>query len=388
MNPNNQSQKIVFSALSNSLLDAGSILINERASALKAQGKDITVLSLGEAFFNIPMFNWKELDFQKGYHYSDSMGMSSLRNKILDYYNETLHSEIRSSKNILISAGSKLAIYLSMLVLINPGDEILVQEPYWLSYPEQAKLSGGVIKRIPFKFLGKNLEKFYSAKTRMLILNNPNNPAGYLYDREELELIYKQCLERNIFLLVDEAYSEFCVEGNFYSAARLNGDLKNLIIINSLSKNLGMSGWRLGYLIADKKLVAKMLQVSQHLLTCAPTILQQYCSHFFDKILMSAKNEIKKTMATRKIIEERLNSIGLKHLNGEATFYFFVDISDSGLDGDSFAQKLLEEDLISTVPGSCYGESTKNFIRISFGSEPIKRVLNALEKIQAKMLNG
>lgn len=363
--------------------EALSIYINQLVYAEKRKGIDVVTLSLGEAFFDIPMFDFSKLNFEKGYHYSESYGMPELREKIVEYYNNMYGANIKSIEEVLISCGSKPIIYMAIQAILNEGDEVLIHEPAWLSYKEQIKLADGIPKFIPYHCNVEEFIRYYTDKTKILILNNPNNPAGWVYSKGELELLYRECRKRGIYILVDEAYSDFLDDGIFTSIAAISPDLDGIIVVNSLSKNMGISGWRIGYVIAEKKLIHNILKLNQHLITCAPTILQMYIARYFDDITRITLPQAKEVAEKRKRIKEYMDGIKLSCLPGDSTFYFFVSIDgfeDSDLD---LCMYLLFKYGISTVPGSAYGESTDKFIRIGIGVESEERIKGALDIIKA-----
>ena len=212
-------------------------------------------------------------------------------------------------------------------------------------------------------------------------MNNPNNPAGRIYSSEELKRIYDLCLERSIYLLVDEAYSDFVLDGSFVSAGRLSEKKHYVIIVNSLSKNMGMSGWRIGYVIAHREVIQVILKINQHLITCAPTILLQYCARYFDDILLHTLPQVRAVVEKRARIARVLESLNLKAMPGSATFYFFVSLGNYPGTSLDFATQLLQEYAVSVVPGSAYGSSTDRYIRVSIGAESEERILAGLKSI-------
>lgn len=363
--------------------EALSIYINQIVYSERRKGIDITTLSLGESYFDIPMQSFEEIDFVKGYHYSDSMGLPELRNQILKYYNKRYHTNLENINNILISSGSKPIIYMVMQSILNEGDEILIHEPAWLSYQEQAKLVGAVPRFIPYDCVINSFPKFFTEKTKLLILNNPNNPAGWIYTEEQLSFIYTECSKRGIYILMDEAYSDFVLDDNeFCSLAKIVPDLEGIFVVNSLSKNMGMSGWRVGYVIGEESRIRNILKLNQHLITCAPTILQMYLSKYFDDIINITLPQVKEVVKKRARIINYMQEIGLKYLKGSSTFYIFLDVKDIKEDVLDFCLYLLFKYGIATVPGSAYGKSTNKFIRIGIGAESEERIYYALDVIK------
>ncbi len=366
------------------LEEAGSIFINQIVYDLKRLNVDVTTLSLGEAFFDLPLFDFQKLDLTKSNHYSDSQGLPELRKKIARYYFETQGGKVNPQNEILISAGSKCLVFMVMLALLNKKDEVITFEPAWLSYFGQAEILGIKIKSLPYNrdIDDLNLDIFKNAK--LIILNNPNNPGGFVYSKRFIKKLYDICLKNNIWLLVDEAYSDFS-DNSFYSSLLLSSKKKNVIIINSLSKSFGISGWRIGYIISNSKLIDVILKINQHIITCAPTILLQYCTEYFDKIRSITSKEIKKLSEKRKKICKMLNNLGIKYLQGNSTFYIFIDISDYKSSSENFCLDLLLNDYVAAIPGSVYGKSTEKFIRISIGTESEERIYEALVMLKKKI---
>lgn len=355
-----------------------SIYFNQIVYDLKRRGQDVTTLSLGEAFFDIPMMDFNKLDFNKGYHYSDSQGLPELRHKLADYYATHYGAPVSADDELLISAGSKPLIYMLMLTLLEPGDQVLIHEPAWLSYPEQARMVGAQPGFIPYDCPIEKFQDHFTARTRMLVINNPNNPAGRLYTMDELRALYEQCRPRGIYIMVDEAYSDFVVDEPFHSMAKVIPDKDGIVVVNSLSKNMGISGWRIGYVIASPPVITNLLKVNQHLITCAPTILLQYCSRYFDDIISVTLPQVRDVVEKRARVAAMMDELGLGRLPGGTTFYFFVNIGDYAGTSMQFALSLLLEHNISVVPGSAYGASTDRFVRVSIGTESEERIWEAL----------
>tara|TARA_B100000989_G_C19499212_1_gene453472 strand:- start:8 stop:1213 length:1206 start_codon:yes stop_codon:yes gene_type:complete len=365
--------------------EADSIFVNQIVYDLQRLGRDIITLSLGEAFFDLPLFDFTKLDLTKSFHYSDSRGTPELRKKITDFYKYKHNLTINHNSEILISAGSKCLLFMTLLALANKSDEIVVFEPAWLSYYGQAKLLGLKVVSVPFGKKINELEDKFFKKAKMIILNNPNNPGGFVYSKKEILEIYDICVKNNLWLIVDEAYSEFVHKNNFFSALALSKKFKNIIVINSLSKNFGISGWRIGYIISNEKFINLILKVNQHIITCAPTILLQYCSEYFDDLVCITSEQISKLSTKRLEVKKMMNELNLEYVEGDSTFYFFLDISTFSGSSKDFCLNLLLCDSISVVPGSAYGKSTDNYIRISIGTESEERIYQALVIIKKNL---
>jgi aspartate/methionine/tyrosine aminotransferase len=372
------------------LRPALSVVINQLVYDLKAKGADIVALSLGEAFFRQDLFDFRALEWEEGFHYSDSRGILPLRKKIASLYSSKYGATFCPDREVLVTAGSKLAVYMAIKATVQPGESVVIFEPAWVSYREQVLLAGGNPVFLPFEasFRGKlELPK----DTSLVILNNPNNPAGRLYSLKELERLHSACAAAGATFLVDEAYSDFVSESGFRSALALGSGLvpSDIIVTNSLSKNLGMSGWRLGYVIASSEIQRSLLSLQQNLITCPPTILQQYVAKYWDQIYEFTGPQIQEILSKREAVSHLLNSLGIRALEGSSTFYFFVEAASLGVKVNvvDYCLHLLINYGISTVPGTAYGESTQGFVRLSIGTESIGRISESLQTMLAAALS-
>jgi aminotransferase len=360
-----------------------SIKYNNIVYEMKARGEDVTVLSLGEAFFDIPLFPFDDLPFPALYHYGHSRGLLDLRRQLATFYREQHNVDVDPATEIIVTAGSKVAIHMSLMSLLDPGDEVLIHEPAWLSYAEQIKLCFGRTVAVPCGETVFDFPKYLTPRVKAIIVNNPHNPRGSVLSEKELRFLHDLALEHDLFLVADEAYSEFLDDDAFVSAGAFDPAKSHTVICNSISKNYGMSGWRIGYVIAGRPVIDEILKVTQHLITCPATILEHYLSRHFHEILAITKPQIRRVVATRRRVAAYMDEIGLQRLPGDATFYFFVSISPSGLTSDEFCNRLLRGYRISAVPGIGYGSTCDQFIRISVGTEPMERIVNALRTIKS-----
>jgi len=364
------------------IAEAISIRYNNLVYDKKARGEDVIVLSLGEAFFEIPLFGFDGLPMPDGYHYSHSRGVPGLRAKLADYYAANYQVPVDPAREIIVTSGSKIAIHMSLMAILSPGDEVLVLEPAWVSYTEQVKLCHGVPVMVPYDRGVFELEEFITARTRAIIVNNPNNPSGKVFTMEELEHLHALVDQNNLFLLSDEAYSEFLLDDSFISAGALDPEKKHTIVCNSMSKNYGMSGWRLGYVIARPSLTDQILKINQHLVTCPSTILQHYLERSFDEILDITRPQIDAVVRRRQELAAYMDGLGMSYLPGDSTFYFFVSIAPSGLTSEEFCTRLLTDHGVSTVPGIGYGCSCDRFIRVSVGAESMERTCRGIRLVR------
>ncbi|HEX2091956.1 MAG TPA: pyridoxal phosphate-dependent aminotransferase [Longimicrobiaceae bacterium] len=361
---------------------AMSIKFNSYVYDMKQAGEDVIVLSLGEAFFDIPLFPFDTLPFPELYHYTHSRGITGLRRKLAAYYHGQYGVPVDPATEIIITAGSKIALHMCFMALLDPGDEVVVHEPAWVSYSEQIRLCHGNPVMVPYDVPVEGLAEWITPKTRALVLCSPQNPTGRVYTRDELHSLHRLAEERGIYLLADEAYSDFLVDEEFVSCGVGDPEKRHTIICNSMSKNYGMSGWRIGYVVSNPGLIAQVLKINQHLITCPATILEQYLERHFDDILEITKPQIGEVVKKRAHLGEYMKELGLDYMEGTATFYFFVRISDSGLSSEDFCARLLAERKVCVVPGSGYGRSCDGFVRVSVGTESLERTRRGIRAIR------
>ena len=364
-----------------SIIESYTINISSKVTQMKNSGIDVINLSIGEPDFNVP-------DIAK------DTGIESLNNNLTKYNMvaglKILRDEIAnklltenncnySSDEIVVSSGAKNSITNALLALTNPGDDVLVPKPYWVSYPEMIKLVNAnhifinTKKENSFKITKQDLESNVTPNTRLLILNNPSNPTGSVYSKKELNDIVDFCLNNNIYILADEIYERICFNDNFTSIASISDDAKNITVtINGFSKSVAMTGLRLGY-SASNKSIAKAISTIQGHLISHPNLTAQYigysalknCSKDIDNIVETYKNR-------RDLICSKLDLIfNIDYIYPNGAFYVFIDISklkDKLYYENSFSlefcNKLLENYKVAAVPGIAFG--LDDFIRVSF----------------------
>lgn len=363
-------------------IQAVSIRYNNLVYEMQQEGKRIIVLSLGEAFFDIPLFRFDDLPYPSLYHYSHSRGLPELRQKIAEYYKRMFNVCIDPERELLVTAGSKAAIHFSLMAVLNPGDEVILQEPTWVSYPEQIKLNYAEPVLLPYDADLREYDRHITSRTRMIIVNNPHNPRGEVLGRKELQYLVDLTRQNDLYLLCDEAYSDFVLDGSFVSAGAVDPSKEHVIVCNSISKNLGISGWRLGYVFSNAAIISQVLKVNQHIVTCPATILQQYVARHFDSLLSICRPQIESLAEKRRAVDAILQRLEFATLPGSSTFYFFVSIAPSKLGSEDFCMRLLREHHISVVPGIGYGESCDNWVRVSIGTESIEAIDDALTRMR------
>lgn len=320
--------------------------------------------------------------------YSANSGMMDLRQAVADYLKRKNNLTYHPQDEIVITVGGSEAIDLAIRSVVNPGDEVLLVEPCFVCYRPIVELMHGVAIAIPtkeenhFKLTAQELREHITEKTKMLILPFPNNPTGGIMTREDLEQIADVLRETNIVVLSDEIYSEQTYGRKHCSIAELEGMQERTILVNGFSKSFAMTGWRLGFLAAPKPLCQQMLKIHQYAIMCAPTV-SQYAAI---TALRTCDDEVQKMVheynVRRRMLVDGLNRIGLHCFNPEGAFYVFPCIRSTGMDSETFCEKLLQEEKVAVVPGNAFGASGEGFIRISYAYS-IKHLMEALGRIEA-----
>jgi aspartate/methionine/tyrosine aminotransferase len=376
----------MFSIRTGNIGSASSILQNELVYKKIKEGRDPIILSYGEAPFKISNIQLDPKNWDRGMHYSESLGVPELRREITEYLKRNHNVDISWNKNLLISAGSKIISYYISQAFLNAGDKVILHEPSWVSYQEHAKLSGGEARFLPYNASIEDFEGLLAeTNAKLIYINNPNNPRGKVYSRDEILWLAELTDKFGAYLAIDESYSDFVVSENFFSAANLITKYKNVIVFNSFSKNFGLSGWRLGYCVADEDIIANINKFNQHLMTCAPTCLQLALIGKLDMLRAEIKPQIENLNAKRSDVETLLDKYEFKYLSGSSTFYHFLDVSEYIKDTKEFALQFLNEDDVSVISGNAYGKSTNSFIRLSFAIESLERIEKGISLLKAKL---
>lgn len=376
--------------------------ITAKAKSMKAKGIDVISFGAGEPDFNTPENIRKEgiRAIEEGLtKYTPASGINELKEAICKKFKDDNNLQY-TPENIIISNGAKHSIYNALMAILNPGDEVIIAVPYWVSYPELIKLAGGVPVLLhtreenDFKFTVEDLEKITTDKTKAIILNSPSNPTGSIYYKNELEEIADWAVKNNVFVISDEIYEKLVYDGEHISIASLNEDIKNLtIVINGMSKAYAMPGWRIGYLAAHKD-IAKVISNIQSHTTSNPCSISQYASVVGLSGDQTAVYEMKKQFEKRRdYMVDTINSIkGLSCRKPKGAFYIMVNISrlknttikgnkiNSSLD---LARVLLDEGKVAVIPGIGFGDD--NYIRLSYATsmenieEGLRRIKDIVE---------
>ena len=370
--------------------------ITAKAKEMKKQGLDVVSFGAGEPDFDT-MFHIKEAAKQAiddGFtKYTATSGIIELKEAICAKFRRDNWLDYEP-KNIIVSTGGKQSLFNMIMVLVNPGDEVIVPIPYWVSYEEMIKLADGrcvFLKTNNFKINVQDFEKVITPKTRMLILNSPSNPTGAVYDEKELKQIAGLCLKHNIYILSDEIYEKIIYGKKHVSIASVNEKIKKLVIVvNGVSKSYAMTGWRIGYAAAEEEIVKAATRLQDHT-TSNPTSISQ-------KAALAAINGPEDHVAKmvyeykkrRDFMVDRLNRIdGIIASRPDGAFYVFANVSKfygPDVKGSiDFCKKLLEDAYVAVIPGIAFGDN--RYVRLSFatGMEHIKRGLDRLEKFVEKV---
>jgi len=380
-----------FSSRMNRLIPSASINIAERVKDMKSRGIDIIDLSWGEPDFSTPhhIVTAAIQAMESGQtKYTQSMGIPELRIAI----SEKLKRENNlsySPEEILVTPGCKQAILYAFLAFLDPGDEVLIPEPCWLSYADQIAVAGGKFVPIPssekqrFKVSQRELIGKTTDRTKIILINNPTNPTGILWEREDLQIIADIAKERDLIVISDEIYERILFDEKEYLSIASLPDMKSrTIVINGFSKSYCMTGFRIGYAVSTTSIIREMLKIHQHSATCAPSISQAAALAALRGDQSFVNTMVKHYEERRNVFVEGINKIaGLSCIEPDGTFYVFVNIKNLGMSSIEAANHLLEKHGIATVPGSAYGESGEGYLRFSL-TQPEERLIEALNRIK------
>ncbi|WP_307258559.1 aminotransferase [Oikeobacillus pervagus] len=362
---------------------------------LAANMEGVVSLGVGEPDF-VTSWSVREaaiLSLEKGYtSYTANAGLLELRNEIADYMENRFHVKYDPKEEIIVTVGASQAIDIAMRAIINPGDEIIVVEPCFVSYVPLVELAGGkavTIETKPehdFKLQPDQLKQAITPKTKALLICSPNNPTGTQLTKEDLQGICDIVIEHDLLVIADEIYAELAYDIQHTSIASIEGMQERTILINGFSKGFAMTGWRLGFCCAPKEISHACLKIHQYAMMCASTPAQYAALEALQSGMDDVVQMTKDYRRRRNYIVSSLNEIGLDcHIPGGA-FYAFPSIKSTGLSSEEFAEKLLMEQKVAVVPGNVFGKGGEGHIRCSYASsmeqlqEAIKRIKNFIEK--------
>lgn len=382
------------------LTPSSTLAITAKAKALKAEGHDVIGLGAGEPDFNTPEHILEAaIKAMKEGHtkYTPSGGLASLKEAIIKKFQQDQGLDYQPSE-IIVCTGAKHALYTLFQVILDEGDEVIIPTPYWVSYPEQVKLAGGVPVFVEgreenqFKVAPEQLKEAITDKTKAVIINSPSNPTGMIYTKEELQALGEVCLERNVLIISDEIYEKLTYGGHKHvSIAEISPQLKeNTIIINGVSKSHSMTGWRIGYAAGDECIIKAMTNLASHS-TSNPTSIAQYAA------IAAYEGPQEPVETMRKAFEDRLNIIyeklvnipGFSCIKPQGAFYLFPNVKEAaaktGFDHvDDFVKAILEEEKVALVPGSGFGAPDN--VRLSYATS-LELLDKAIERIKRFVVN-
>ena len=351
---------------------------------------DVVSLGVGEPDFDTP---WAVRDegiytLERGKtFYTSNSGLKELREACSSYLERRFHLQYDPLREILITVGGSEGIDLAFRAMLNPGDEVLVPEPCYVSYVPCVTLAGGKVVSIPlkdtnqFRLTKEELLEAVTDKTKILVLPFPNNPTGAVMEKEDLEAIAEVVNEKDLFVLSDEIYAELTYTGTDHvSIASLPGMKERTILINGFSKSHAMTGWRLGYACGPQEILKQMTKIHQYCIMCAPTN-SQYAG------VVALRDCDEEVAGMREAYNQRrryllhaFQEMGLPCFEPFGAFYVFPCIKEFGMSSEDFATRLLQEERVAVVPGNAFGESGEGYIRISYAYS-IDNLRMAMERL-------
>lgn len=382
------------------LTPSSTLAITAKASALKAQGYDVIGLGAGEPDFNTPQ-HIIDAAFKAANEgetkYTPSGGLPRLKEDIAEKFRHDLQTTYETNE-IMVSTGAKHALYTLFQTILNPGDEVIIPAPYWVSYPEQVKLAGGqpvivdTIDENSFKITAQSLQAAITQHTKAVIINSPSNPTGMIYNTEELQALGDICLKNDITIVSDEIYDRLIYgDSEHVSITQLSTQLKEqTILINGVSKSYAMTGWRIGYAAGDETIIQAMSSLASHS-TSNPTTLSQFGAMAALEGSQQPVENMRETFASRlDAAYNKLISIpGITCAKPKGAFYLFPNVKEAakmrGFDQVSdWAAALLEEQKVALVPGSGFGSDDHCRLSYATSFEQIEEALTRIETFQNK----
>lgn len=356
-------------------------------------------LGVGEPDFDTPWHIREEgiYSLEKGRtFYTSNAGLKELKIEICNYLKRRMHVEYDFNKEVLVTVGGSEAIDIALRAMLNPGEEVLIPQPSYVSYVPCATLAGGkpviieLEEKDQFKLTKEKLLEKITPNTKVLILPFPNNPTGAIMEREDLEEIAKVIEEKDIFIISDELYAELTYKGEHVSIAAIPGMRERTVLINGFSKAYAMTGWRIGYAAAPELILTQMLKIHQFAIMCAPTT-SQYAA------VDALKNGDEDIARMKKAYDERrkylmraFKDLGMDCFEPYGAFYMFPCIKRFGMTSDEFANRLLQEEKIAIVPGTAFGDCGEGYLRVSYAysledlQKAIARIRRFVDRLDGK----
>ena len=356
---------------------------------IASERKDTISLGVGEPDFDTPWHIRDEgiFSLEKGRtFYTSNSGLMELRNEICNYYKRRFKVSYDPKKETIITVGGSEAIDIAMRAMLDPGDEVIIPQPSYVSYEPCAILAGAkpVIIELKnedeFRLTAEELTDAITDKTKILVLPFPNNPTGAIMEEKDLVAIAKICVEKDIFVLSDEIYAELSYKEDHVTIASLPGMRERTIVINGFSKAYAMTGWRLGYAMGPATIIEQMTKIHQFAIMCAPTT-SQYAAI---EALKNGDDDVKMMRTSydqrRKFLMNAFSEMGLPCFEPFGAFYVFPDIREFNMTSEEFAFALLDAKNLAVVPGTAFGDCGEGFLRISYAYS-IEKLRTAMERI-------
>lgn len=352
--------------------------------------EDAISLGVGEPDFDTPWHIREEgiYSLEKGRtFYTSNAGLKELKIEICKYLMRKQGVSYDYSNEVMVTVGGSEAIDIALRSMINPGEEVLIPQPSYVSYVPCVELAYGIPVIIElkeeneFRLTKEQLLEHITDKTKVLVLPFPNNPTGAILEKKDLEDIAEVCIERDIFVISDEIYSELSYKEPHVSIAAIRGMKERTVLINGFSKAYAMTGWRLGYACAPHNIMEQMIKIHQFAIMCAPTT-SQYAAV---EALRNGDEDVRRMCESynqrRKYLVHELNAMGLECFEPYGAFYVFPSIKKFGMSSDEFATRLLKEEKVAIVPGTAFGDCGEGFLRISYAYS-IENLKLALERVR------
>jgi len=356
--------------------------------------KDVISLGVGEPDFVTP-WNIREsaiFSLEEGYtSYTSNKGLMKLRLQIARFLKSRHGLDYNPEDEILVTVGVSEGLDLVCRSILNPGDKVLIPEPYYVSYPAVVALAGGIPVSMPtektnFKLKPKDIDKYCDKKTKAVIFNYPANPTGVSYTKKELRELRRAILRNKLLLISDEVYDELTYDFEHTAFVSLPQMKEHALYLNGFSKAYAMTGWRVGYACGPKDIISAMTKIHQYTIMCVSITSQMAACEALvagRKSLEEMKREYRRR---REFVIERLNSMGLKCLMPQGAFYAFPSIKSTGLSSMDFCQRLLKDQNVAVVPGTAFGPSAEGYVRMSYASsfEDLKEAFTRIENFLKK----
>lgn len=365
-------------------------IVNEMSDAIS--------LGVGEPDFDTPWRIREEgiYSLERGRtFYTSNAGLKELKEEICRYLQRKIKVTYDPNKEVVVTVGGSEGIDIAFRAMLDPGDEVLIPQPSYVSYLPCAVLADGVPVVIPlqqkneFKLTAEELEAAITPKTKILVLPFPNNPTGSILTKEELEPIAEVVKKHDLFVISDEIYSELTYNAEHVSIASLPGMRERTLVINGFSKGFAMTGWRLGYVCGPAAIIEQMVKIHQYAIMCAPTNSQYAAVEALRHCDLEVQEMRESYNQRRRFLVHEFKRMKLDCFEPYGAFYIFPSIQEFGMTSEEFATRFLEEEKVAVVPGTAFGECGEGFLRISYAYslEDLKEAIGRLGRFIDKLRN-